>query len=173
MLKFIATDVVVSRGFKDNPALRYSEDGSSVRFRIGKRVYDKREKDNYRWININMKAFGALCERIKKMNLDEGSYVHVEGRFDEDVWDDNGKTMRAPVVILTDIERTYSGNGNSKADGNGEGTPANEPVAAAPNDSASQSEQQAPASSSEQQQMPGNFTGYEAFGGPNPFFPQE
>lgn len=163
MLKFIATDVVVSKGFNDNPALRFSEDGSSVRFRIGKRVYDKREKDNHRWININIKAFGELCERIKKMKLAEGSFIHVEGRYDEDVWDDNGKTMRAPVVILTDIEYSYSGNGKSNS------TDANARIGepATPT-----SEAQAPQPSAEQQTMPESFTGYEPFGGPNPFFPQ-
>ena len=37
MLKLIVTDAGVSRGYKDNPALRFSEgEGSAiVRFRIG------------------------------------------------------------------------------------------------------------------------------------------
>ena len=173
MLKFIATDVVVSKGYGENPALRYSEDGSSVRFRIGKRVYDKRQQDNHRWININVKAFEDLCERIKKMKLDEGSFIHFEGRFDEDVWDDeNGTTMRAPVVILTDIEYAYSGNGNSKQNGNSDNTTADEPPVASQNSSGAQASQQSNPAANGGQQMPENFTGFEGFGGPNPFFPQ-
>lgn len=173
MLKFIATDVVVSKGYDDKPALRYSEDGSSVRFRIGKRVYDKREEENHRWLNINVKAFGDLCERIKKMKLDAGSFIHLEGRYDEDVWDDeNGKTMRMPVVILTDIEYSYSGNGN-KQNGN---APADESSAASQNSpqnpSDVQTSQQDDSGAVAQQNMPGNFTGFEGFGGPNPFYPQ-
>ena len=62
MFKAIATDVVVSKGFDGAPALRYSESGESVRFRIGKRVYDTRADNNSRWINLSVKAFGAVCE---------------------------------------------------------------------------------------------------------------
>lgn len=166
MLKFYATEVVVSKGFNDKPALRFSEDGSSVRFRIGKRVYDKRAEDNHRWININIKAFGELCERIKKMNLAEGSFIHVEGRYDEDVWEDNGTTNRVPVIILTDIEYSYSGNGNGKTGGK---PSANE---SSSDSSATSAPQQDNAAATSQQEMPENFTGFESFGGPNPFFPQ-
>lgn len=176
MLKFIATDVVVSKGFNNNPALRYSEDGSSVRFRIGKRVYDKRAQDNHRWINMNIKAFGDLCERIKKMKLDEGSFIHVEGRYDEDVWEDQTthETNRAPVVILTEIEYAFSGNkqnGNSDNEASGsqwksQNASAQNGQAAAP--SQSQPEELPP----EQGAMPDNFTGFESFGGANPFFPE-
>ena len=38
MLKVIATDVVISKGYDGAPALRFSEKG--VRFRVGKKVYD-------------------------------------------------------------------------------------------------------------------------------------
>lgn len=42
MLKIIATTAVVSKGFDGNPAVRFSENGDSVRFRIGSKVYDTR-----------------------------------------------------------------------------------------------------------------------------------
>lgn len=167
MLKFIATDVVISKGFNDNPALRFSEDGNSVRFRIGKRTYDKREKDNYRWLNLGVKAFGTLCERIKKMQLDVGTYIHIEGRYDEDTWESDGKTMRTPVIILTDIEKSYSGTG--KQDGAGDVAQATETArSSVPN----QQLQQENSTEGEQVGMPENFTGFESFGGPNPFYPQ-
>ena len=167
MLKFIATDVVISKGYNDKPAIRYSEDGSVVRFRIGKRVYDKREDGNYRWINVGVKAFGELCERIKKMKLSEGSFVHLEGRYDEDKWrDENGQWLHAPVIVLTELEYAYAGGKDkNEADGNG----ANEPNHAAAQGAVSSSaahEQEPP------QEMPDNFTGFEGFGGVNPFFPQ-
>jgi len=170
MLKFIATDVVVSKGFGENPALRFTEDESSVRFRIGKRVYDKRAQDEHRWINLNIKAFGDLCERIKKMKLAEGSFIHLEGRFDEDVWEDatTHETNRAPVIILTDIEYGFSGtkqNNDSapKADNQKTAGASNEPIAAPP---------PIPQALPEQNEMPGNFTGFESFSGQNPFFQQ-
>ena len=88
MFKVIATEVVISKGFEGAPALRFSENGDSVRFRIGKKVYDTRAENNHRWVNLSVKAFGPLCERIKKMQLKEGSFVNLLGRLDEDVWED-------------------------------------------------------------------------------------
>ena len=48
MFKVIATDVVISKGYDGAPALRFSENGESVRFRIGKKVYDTRAENNTR-----------------------------------------------------------------------------------------------------------------------------
>ena len=86
MLRFTATNAVISRGFDNRAALKYSEDGNVVRFRIGERVYDKNAESNTRWVNINVKAFGNLCERIKKMQLKEGSAINITGRYDEDTF---------------------------------------------------------------------------------------
>lgn len=83
MFKTFATNVVVSKGYEGAAALRYSENGESVRFRIGQKVYDSREEGNYRWLNISVKAFGAVCERIRKMKLKEGSFVNLAARLDE------------------------------------------------------------------------------------------
>ena len=71
MFKVIATDVVISKGYDGAPALKFSENGESVRFRIGKKVYDTRAENNTRWVNLSVKAFGPVCERIKKMQLKE------------------------------------------------------------------------------------------------------
>jgi len=161
MLKIIATDLAISKGYGDQPALRYSEDGKSVRFRVGKRVYDKRAQDSHRWINLNVKAFGELCARIQKMQLDSGSFVHLEGRYDEDVWEENNKTNRVPVLILTDIEYAYTGNGNKQ---NGKDADTGVPP---PN---TQSSTPATQPQNAQSEMPDGFTGFESFGGTNPFF---
>ena len=44
MLRFTATNAVISRGFDNRAALKYSEDGNVVRFRIGERVYDNLDR---------------------------------------------------------------------------------------------------------------------------------
>jgi len=160
MLKFLATDLVISKGYGDHPALRFSEGGTSVRFRVGKRVYDKQAPDNYRWVNLNIKAFGGECERIKKMKLDAGSFIHLEGRYDEDVWEEDSTTKRVPVIILTDVEYSYTGNG-SKQNGN------SKDAADAQNTAQAQKQENS------QAEMPGNFTGFTSFDGPNPFYPPQ
>lgn len=156
MLKVFATQVVVSKGYDNAPALKFSENGDSVRFRIGKKVYDPHAENNSRWINLSVKAFSGVCERIKKMQLKEGSYINLIGRLDEDSWTDQntGESKSMMVIILDDIEYA-SGGGKSKenqaSDQQQNAVPQNAPAAPA-----------APAAGTE---MPGNFTGYEPFGG--------
>lgn len=155
MFKAIATDVVISKGFDGAPALKFSENGESVRFRIGKKVYDTRAENNTRWVNLSVKAFGPICERIKKMQLKESSFVNILGRLDEDVWEDatTHEKKSAMVVILDEIEYCSSGGGNKQSkDSGNESAPVPTPQAA-------------PASDTNN-----GFTGFEPFGGANSFF---
>lgn len=123
MLKVFATGVVVSKGYNNAPALKYSTNGESVRFRFGKKVYDPNAEDKSRWLNMSVKAFGGVCEHIKKMQLKEGAYINIIGRLDEDTWTDEttGEKKTATVVIADEIEYAY---GNSKKDANGIGAQA-------------------------------------------------
>ena len=154
MLKVFATQVVISRGYDGAAAIKFSEKGDAVRFRIGKKVYDPNAENNARWINLAVKGFGPICERIKKMQLKDGSFVNLIGRLDEDVWEDQQthEKKSAMVIILDDIEYA-SGGGKSKDNQNtdeAQGHPA-APAAAVPANN-------------------GGFTGYEPFGGGNSFF---
>lgn len=119
MLQFIATNAVISRGFDNKAALKFSDDGNIVRFRIGERVYDKNAENNTRWINLNVKAFGNLCERIKKMQLKEGSFVNLIGRFDEDVWTDREtgevRSQPLPQICLPSTVRSPRPSTHSRA----------------------------------------------------------
>lgn len=158
MLEVIATSAVVSRGYDGAAALRFSEKGDAVRFRIGKKVYDTRAENNTRWINLTVKAFGDICERIKKMQLKEGSFINFRGRLDEDVWTDQqtGESKSTMVVVLDDIE--YAGGKpkeNQESNKQQNGT--------APNTGAAAPAQ--PAAQSAAGQAPNGFTGYEPFGG--------
>ena len=150
MIKTIITGAVISQGYGKSPAIKFSEKGDAVRFRIGKKVYDPKEDDNHRWINLPVKAFGALCDRIKKMKLQAGSYINLLGRLDEDEWTDReGATHHTMVIVLDDFEYC-SGGGQKK-----------EPSEEAPQ----------PGTTSEpSQEEPSTFTGYVGFGGANPFF---
>lgn len=184
MFKVIATDAVISKGYDGAPALKYSESGESVRFRIGKKVYDTRAKNNHRWVNLSVKAFGAVCDRIKKMQVKEGSFINILGRLDEDVWEDQTthEKKSAIVVILDEIEYCASGanrqqkestedaasapqanNANGGFTGNSfpGGTQPQQGFAGVP-----QNTQPAQAAGN----AGGNFTGYEPFGGVNSFF---
>ena len=119
MFKVFATDVIVSKGYENQDAVRFTEDGSGVRFRIGKKVYDKNAENNQRWINFSVKGFGPVVERIKKMQLKEGSFIHITGRLDEETWvadQTTGATKSQTVIVLEDIDYA-SGGGSAKKEG--------------------------------------------------------
>lgn len=158
MLKLFATNAVISKGYNGAPALKFSDKGTGAFFQVGHRVYDARE-DNTRWVNLQVKAFNNLCERIKKMQLKEGSYVNIVGHLDEDIWQDSttNERKRRLVVILDDIEFASSNSGKSKDNNNSSGY------------TQPQNNTQAPAAPATQN-APGQFTGFEPFGGVNSFF---
>ena len=129
MLKVFATDVIVSKGYENQGAVRFTEDGSVVRFRIGKKVYDKNAENNQRWINFAVKGFAPIVERVRKMQLKEGSLIHITGRLDEESWvadQTTGATKSQTVIILEDID--YASGGGGKKEGqnqqNGSAPPA-------------------------------------------------
>ncbi len=166
MLKFFASEVVVSKGYQDTPAVKFSEKGDFVRFRVGAKVYDARAAEKHRWVNITIKCFNpSLIERIRSMQLKEGSFINLAGRYDEDTWEDEETKEKhsMPCVILDDIE--FSGGKRS-----GDGQKANnQNNATATTPAAAPAAAPAPAPQADQQ-MPGNFAGYESFGGGNSFF---
>lgn len=175
MFKTFATNVVVSKGYEGAEALRFSENGESVRFRIGQKVYDSRVEENYRWLNISVKAFGAVCERIKKMKLKEGSFVNLTARLDEEKWTDQEtkKEKSQHVLIVEDIEYAYVGK-SSENQSQGQGQPQQAaPAGAAPaNQGQASAVDQAATQPAPQQANPmesDGFMGFEAFGGNNLF----
>lgn len=152
MLKVFATDVIVSKGYANQSAVRFSEDGKIVRLRIGKKVYDKNAENNTRWFNVSVKGFGPIAERIQKMQLKEGSLIHLSGTLDEESWLDqtSNTTKTQTVIILEDID--YASGGGAKKEGqnqqNGSAAPA------APAAGTTTTPENSP-----------NFEGYSNFGG--------
>lgn len=192
MLNMIVTNAVVSKGYDGNPPIRYytGENGfQTASFRIGKRVYDSKAQDKHRWLNFNVKVYGEACERIKRMKLKEGSFINLVARYDEESWEDKKtkETRTAPLLILQEIEYSSTGGDKSKNDQSGDNaaansTPPNQAAAPQgagqgyPSESQGQQYSSAPGPNSSVPQgqgplpMPGNFTGFEGFGGQNPYF---
>lgn len=154
MLKVFATDVIVSKGYANQSAVRFSDDGKIVRFRIGKKVYDKNAENNQRWVNFAVKGFGPIVERVKKMQLKEGSFIHISGKLDEESWvvdQTTGATKSQTVIILEDIDYASGGGGTKKEGQNQQNGSAS---SAAPAASTTGTPENSP-----------NFEGYSNFGG--------
>lgn len=111
MVAMTAPNVFISKGYENEPALKFSENGESVQFNIGWKVYDPKAEGDSRWINMHVKAFGQVAARIKNMNLKESSCVNLYGRLDEDIWNDknSGERKKRFVMILDNIEFAYTG----------------------------------------------------------------
>ena len=183
MMKIFISDAVVSRGYDGAPAIRLfnSENGSEFAvFQVGKRKYDSREENNHRWVNLKVKAFGDICERIKKMKLKEGSFITLCGDYDEERWTDKttGEVRSAPVISLDDIKFSHTGGQKKEQNGGAQDMGSQGQQGYSPAPGTSQSAPAAPAAPQSgqpmqmSQEMPQNFTGYESFsGGQNPFFP--
>ncbi len=187
MFKTFATNVVVSKGYEGAAALRFSENGESVRFRIGQKVYDSRADGNYRWLNISVKAFGTVCERIKKMKLKEGSFVNLTARLDEEKWTDQEtrEEKSQHVLIVEDIEYAYVGKsgenqnaGQNQSQGQNQQNDQYQQAATAGADSINQGQATAAntaATQPETEPQPAEpmdsdgFMGFEVFGGNNLF----
>ena len=104
------TKAVVSPGYDKTEALKFSENGESVRFRIGIPHYDANADNNTYWENETVKAFGPICDQIKKMKLKEGAVIALAGEKSFDSWEDEeGEIKHASVIKLSKVEYVGSG----------------------------------------------------------------
>ena len=163
MFKVFVTNVVVSKGYENNPALKFfGKEDSCVQFRVGEKVYDTNAENNTRWVNHSVKAFGDVCERIKKMQLKEGSLINFTGTLTEEVWTEgegDKKTKKsAQVIVLDSIEYTSGGSKKPANDTQAQGSSQKKDTAAASDNNGGKNPEQSD-----------NFSGYEPFGGGNFF----
>lgn len=105
------TKAVVSPGYDKTEALKFSDSGEAVRFRVGIPHYDANAENNTFWENETVKAFGTVCEQVKKMKLKEGSLVSFVGEKIYDSWEDEetGEIKHASAIKLFKVE--YAGSG--------------------------------------------------------------
>ena len=128
-------------------------------FKIGCKVYDKKAERETRWVNFNVNAFDDVAERIKKMNLKEGSHINLMGSFDMRPWvnRETGEITTWPTIRAINIEY-----GASPA--------ARQETQAARNAALTQAAHEPAAQPPEQLS---GFTGYEPFGGTNPYYSED
>jgi single-stranded DNA-binding protein len=173
MNKIIFTDVIISKGYKDAPALRFNDKKTTVQFKIGQRVYDRNAADNHRYINIAVKAFSPLSERIEKMQIKEGSRINISGRLDEENWEDNGQKLSRFVIIADEIEYASSASDSGKSNGSGSNGAGSAPPVQNGNGQGTPPPTAQQNSSGDETGMPANFNGFDNFndGSANDFFP--
>ena len=128
------TKAVVSPGYDKTEALKFSDSGEAVRFRVGIPHYDANAENNTFWEKETVKAFGAVCEQVKKMKLKEGSLVSFVGEKIYDSWEDEetGEIKHASAIKLFKVE--YAGSGkksDSDDDDDEEEVPKSKPKATA------------------------------------------
>ena len=118
------TKAVVSPGYDKTEALKFSDSGDVVRFRVGIPHYDANAENNTYWENETVKAFGPICEQIKKMKLKEGAVIALAGEKSFDSWEDEeGEIKHASVIKLSKVEYVGSGKKSDSDDDDEEEDP--------------------------------------------------
>ena len=118
------TKAVVSPGYDKTEALKFSDSGDVVRFRVGIPHYDANADNNTYWENETVKAFGPICEQIKKMKLKEGAVIALAGEKSFDSWEDEeGEIKHASVIKLSKVEYVGSGKKSDSDDDDEEEEP--------------------------------------------------
>ena len=118
------TKAVVSPGYDKTEALKFSDSGDVVRFRVGIPHYDANAENNTYWENETVKAFGPICEQIKKMKLKEGAVITLAGEKSFDSWEDEeGEIKHASVIKLSKVEYVGSGKKSDSDDDDEEEEP--------------------------------------------------
>ena len=148
----ILENAVISRGYGDNPAIRFNdgEKGSLARFSVGKKMYHPRADDKTKWANIQVKTDRPdLIEQIKRMQLKEGSWVNLKGEIRVEAWQDQTTKEEKEGYVLYLASVSYSGSSSGKSKNS---------------DSATEVSETKPTP-----QASGNFTGFENFS-ENAFF---
>ena len=111
------TKAVVSPGYDKTEALKFSESGEAVRFRVGIPHYDANAENNTFWENETVKAFGSICEQIKKMKLKEGALISIVGEKIYDSWEDEDDEIKhASAIRLLKVEYVGGGKKDSEDD---------------------------------------------------------
>ena len=112
------TKAVVSPGYDKTEALKFSDSGEAVRFRVGIPHYDANAENNTFWENETVKAFGSVCEQIKKMKLKEGSWITIVGEKIFDSWEDeeSDEIKHASAIKLLKVEYVGSGKKSNSDD---------------------------------------------------------
>ena len=114
----ILENAVISRGYGDNPAIRFNdgEKGSLARFSVGKKMYHPRADDKTKWVNLQVKTDRPdLIEQIKRMQLKEGSWVNLKGEVKIEAWQDQTTKEEKEGYVMYLASVSYAGGGASKA----------------------------------------------------------
>lgn len=121
-LQFVMSNARIGKGYDNEAAIKYNEQGTFCSFQLAVSEYDKKAPNNTKWINIPVKCINAkLIERIQKCNLDEGSVINALIKIDSDSYTDkNQKKKTVLVYILTDFELTFASKPKENAN-NGQG----------------------------------------------------
>ncbi|MEE1505096.1 MAG: single-stranded DNA-binding protein [Acutalibacteraceae bacterium] len=135
MLSFNCSNVFVSKGYEDRPAVNLiakegAEGYSVATFGISASVYDSKAENKKRYVNFPCKAFTDVATRIAKMKLDAGANVNIAGHLDVEEWEDKDtkKKRSRTILVVDDIE--YNGRAKKKEDGEASEAPSGTTVSA-------------------------------------------
>ena len=110
---------VVCKGYDNTEALKFSETGESVCFRVSIPHYDANAEDKTFWENATLKAYGSVCEEIKRLDLKAGSCISYMGKKIVGTFPDrdSGEIKKKIFIKVLDVNYAFSGNGKKSSSG--------------------------------------------------------
>jgi len=108
--------VVMSGRLGADPKMRYAPSGSAV---VNFRLATKVAQDKTLWFDVTV--WGKQAESVNQY-LSKGSPVAVNGRFDEDEWEDQNGNMRKSLRIIANDVR-FLGPKPDSSSSSGDGGP--------------------------------------------------
>lgn len=103
-------DVIVSKGFEEKPAITFREDiktksgGTTclAQFQVSNR---NGYGENATYSNFTVKCWGAMATRLKRLKVDAGSHLIIQGTIAQEHFVSKDGTKRSPyIVTATSIE---------------------------------------------------------------------
>lgn len=97
--------LIISGFVASDPITNYTSNGNAVvHFSLSVRKGKRREDGTYAANFFQVDAFNRTADLIKERNLLRGDFVSVEGRLDNDVYEQAGKKQTRTKIIAEYVE---------------------------------------------------------------------
>lgn len=99
----------------EKPIIKYSPSGTAVtNLRVANNTYVKSAENNTKANFFTVVVFGKQAENCEKY-LDKGRQIIINGRLDQNSWEDNNGNKRSTVRVIANAVQFIGGAPNSSA----------------------------------------------------------
>ncbi len=125
-------NVILVGRLVEKPIIKYGQSGTAVtNLRVANNTYSKNSENQTKANFFIIVVFGKQAENCEKY-LDKGRQIVVNGRLDQNSWEDNNGNKRSSVRVIANTIQFIGGGSGSGASSNSVQAPVNEPIPSEP-----------------------------------------